>query len=204
MEKRTGFFELCWDNLLQLILLNLCFFLCSILVVTLPSAFTALCAAAQRMESQLSHPIKSFFACFRRELFSALPLGILFIALPCGLLYGCYFYMQAAAGMFTLVLSLFCLICAYLLFCAGQLAFHIEAAVCLRTRDVLQDTGILLAQHPRLFFTWLAAAVLVPAACILLLPYSLPISILLCFSLSALCSARGVRLLIETEIIKEE
>ena len=204
MEKRRGFFKICWDNLLSLILLNLCFLLCSILLVTLPAAYTALCAAAQRMDREEAHPVKSFFACFRREILSALPLGLLFMLVPAGLLFGWLFYMQAAAGLFTLVLSLFCLIGAYLLFCAGQLAFHIEAAVCLRTRDVLQDTCILLEQHPRLLFTWLAAAVFVPAVCALLLPYSLPISILLCFSLSALCSARGVRLLIETEIIKEE
>lgn len=205
MDRNTGFFRICWDNLLSLIVLNLLFLLGSVPLVTLPAAFAALCRGTQTCLRGDAHPVRQFLAAFRRELFSALAPGLLFLLFPACLLYGCVFYRQAAAqASWLLIPSVFCLVAVYLLLCCGHMAFHMLARVQLSAWQLIRNSVLLMLQVPRLLFTWLAAAVWLPVIALAFFPHSLPLLLLLIFAVSALCSGRGVLPIIETTILKEE
>lgn len=204
MDRKSGFFRVCWENLLSLIALNLLFLLGSVPLVTLPAAFAALCRGTQTCLRGEAQPVRQFLAAFRRELFSALVPGLLFLALPTGLLYGCVFYRQAVAqAIWLLIPSMFCLILAYLLLCCGHIAFHMLARVQLSDGQLIRNSFLLMLQIPRLLFTWLAAAVCLPTIALAFFPHSLPLMVLLVFALSALCSGRGMLPVFETMIVKE-
>lgn len=205
MDRNTGFFRVCWDNLLSLIALNLLFLLGSAPLVTLPAAFAALCRGTQTCLRGEAHPVRQYLSSFRRELVSALAPGLLFFLLPAGLLYGCVFYRQAAAqANWLLIPAVFCLVVAYLLLCCGHVAFQMLARVQLSAGQLIRNSVLLMLQVPRLLFTWLAAAVCLPVIALAFFPHSLPLLLLLIFAVSALCSGRGVLPIIETTILKEE
>lgn len=200
----TGFLKLCWEELLTLIELNLLFLLCCCPVFTIPAAITALSRACQDCLLGKGQLFRAFLHSFRRNLTAALPLGGVFLVMPAGLLYGCVFYYRLAAGNFLwLICSLFCLIGAYVLFCASALGFHIIARVELTAGAAVRDAFVLLFLHPQLLFTWLLLAVLIPAAAVWLFPGTLPVLLLLTWALSALASARGTVLLICRCLLKK-
>lgn len=205
MDRKSGFFRVCWENLLSLIALNLLFLLGSVPLVTLPAAFAALCRGTQTCLRGEGRPVRQFLAAFCRELFSALAPGLLFLGLPAGLLYGCVYYRQAAAqASWLLIPSVFCLVAACLLLCGGHIAFHMLARVQLSAGQLIRNSFLLMLQIPRLLFTWLAAAVCLPVIALAFFPHDLPLLALLVFALSALCSGRGLLPVIETMILKEE
>lgn len=185
------FFRLCWDNLLTLIGLNLLFLACSLPVVTLPASLTALAGAGQALLEGEGSALRRFLKVFRRELFRAMPTGFAILLPEAAAVWGCIFYRGAFTGLLPTALSAFCLVCAYLLFCAGAYCFNMLARVELGSAALLRNSFALVFMCPRPLFTWLLAAFLLPLAGALLLPHSVPLLALLLIAASGLSAARG-------------
>lgn len=97
------FFRLCWDNLLTLIGLNLLFLICCVPLVTLPAALTALAGAGQALLEGEGGALRRFLRVFRRELFRAMPAGLVMLLLEAAAIWGCLFY-RSFAGLLPMVL----------------------------------------------------------------------------------------------------
>lgn len=188
-----SFFRICWDNLLTLIGLNLLFLLLSVPLITASASATALARSCQDIILGKGHPYKNFLSSFHQNLVMSLPIGILSAGTVAGLLYGTWFYAQMARDTpVLLVFSFFCLVCLYLCFCVGMIGFQIIARIHLPTVAVLKDAFILVMKNPRLLFTWLMIAFLVPVVTAWFFPRTIPIMLLLPCSVSCLATARGV------------
>lgn len=200
---RTSFFRTCWDNLPALMGLNLLFLLLCLPAVTIPAGMVALGRSCQDILLGKGHPFKAFFHSFRRNLWSAVPVGAVLIGITAGLLYGCLFYSRMARESEAwLACAVFCFVGAYVAFCAGAIGFQIVARVELPAAAVLRDAFLLLLQNPRLLFTWLLLAFLFPAVTLCLLPRSFPVLVLLPWALSALAAARGVTGIIFCQLVR--
>lgn len=105
-------------------------------------------------------------------------------------IWGCLFY-RSFAGLLPMVLSVFCLVCAYIVFCAGAYCFNMLARVELGFAGLLHNSFALVFMCPRPLFTWLLLAFILPLAGAFLLPHSVPLLALLLISASGLAAARG-------------
>lgn len=185
------FFRLCWDNLLTLIGLNLLFLVCSVPLVTLPASLTALAGAGQALLEGEGGALRCFLLVFRRELFRALPAGLFMLLLEAAAVWGCLFYRSAFTGLLPTALSVFCLVCAYIVFCAGAYCFNMLARVELGFAGLVRNSFALVFMCPRPLFTWLLLSFMLPLAGAFLLPHSVPLLVLLLISASSLAAARG-------------
>ena len=95
------------------------------------------------------------------------------------------------AVSFTGALPGFCLVCAYIVFCAGVYCFNMLARVELGFAGLLRNSFALVFMCPRPLFTWLLLAFILPLAGAFLLPHSVPLLALLLISASGLAAARG-------------
>lgn len=201
----ASFFRICWDNLLTLMGLNLLFLLLCLPVITVPAGMAALSRACQDMLLGKGRLFKAFFRSFRRNLWTAVPVGAVLIGIPAGLLYGCLFYSRMARESEAwLVCAIFCFMGAYVAFCVGAIGFQIAARVELSAAAVLRDALLLLLRNPRLLFTWLFLAFLFPAVTIWFFPRSFPVLLLLPCALSGLAAARGVVGIILDQLVSGE
>ena len=103
---------------------------------------------------------------------------------------GCLFY-RSFAGLLPAALSVFCLVCAYIVFCAGAYCLNMLARVELGFAGLLRNSFALVFMCPRPLFTWLLLAFILPLAGAFLLPHSVPLLALLLISASGLAAARG-------------
>lgn len=185
------FFRICWDNLLTLIGLNLLFLACSVPLVTLPASLTALAGAGQALLEGEGGALRRFLRVFRRELFRAMPAGLIMLLLEAATIWGCLFYRSAFTGLLPTALSVFCLVCAYIVFCAGAYCFNMLARVELGFAGLMRNSFALVFMCPRPLFTWLLLSFMLPLAGAVLLPHSVPLLVLLLISASSLAAARG-------------
>ena len=134
--------------------------------------------------------MRRFLRVFRRELFRAMPAGLVMLLLEAAAVCGCLFY-RSFAGLLPAALSVFCLVCAYIVFCAGAYCLNMLARVELGFAGLLRNSFALVFMCPRPLFTWLLLAFILPLAGAFLLPHSVPLLALLLISASGLAAARG-------------
>ena len=202
--RSAGFVRLCFEKLLPLIVLNLLFLLTCLPVVTVSAGWTALCSACQGLLLDEKQPYRRFWSSFRANFLPSLLLGVIFFAGPAAILYGCWFYFHLSEGAgIAVAISCFCLICSYLLWCAGSFAFSMQARVKLRLSALLKNAFTLIFRCPRLALGWLLLSFVLTAAVILLLPYSFPWLALLGAALPCFTASRGVLPVIDDLIVKE-
>lgn len=189
-----------WNQLLTLIGLNLLFWLLCLPVVTFPAAITALNCACRHCLDDRGDLFSVFFRCFRRNLFAAIPYGILALVGAGGFLYGTLFYYRLGSdSLLFLTLSVFCLIAFYLLSVMMGLVFQLLSLEEKRFGNTLKLAAGIVLGDPALLFTWLLLAFAAFALCIWFLPHSLPLLTLLGAALPALFTAKAVLPKIETE-----
>lgn len=184
------FFRLCWDELPTLMGLNLLFLLCAAPLLTLPAALTALAGASQALLEGERGALRRFLRVFRRELLRAVPAGLAVLLPEAAAVWGCLFY-RAFAGLLPTALSAFCLVCAYVIYCAGACCFNMLARVELGFAALVRNSFVLVLMFPRRLFTWPLLSFILLLAGALLLPHSAPLMLLLGFSVSGLAAARG-------------
>lgn len=194
-NKKThrGFLIFCWENLFALVILNLLFLLCSIPVVTFPAAATALSRGCQSCLEEEGKPVKQFFSCFRRAVFSAMPMGLALLAGHAGLIYCIMFYVANYGGSIVgMVCAMFCMVSFYLLFAITSCVFHIQARLECSGRTGLRNAVRIMIREYQLLFTWIALSFAIVGVFAWFFPYTFPLALLLAFSLSNMASARGV------------
>ena len=202
---KESFLKVLWRNLLTLILLNLAFIASCAGVVTIPAAGVGLCRGVQCCLRGDNGALREYGKAFRGSILCALPVGLLFGVLLIASAYGCLFYRQNFDGRFILLpLSVFCLIVLLLSHGAMIYAFNMVAAVELPTGKLIKNAFLLLVVDVRHLLTWpmLSAAILLIN--VLLFPRTLPLLLLLTFSVSALCGARGAIPVIEQYITEDD
>lgn len=200
----SSFIRLCWDNLLWLIVLNVFFLLCCILVVTIPAACTALCRALQGLLLGEKVKVQTFFKSFRANLFCSLPIGLIFVLGPALIAYGCLFYFQVSQGDgFAVVLSIFCMVCIYIVFCVGLFSFNIMARVELKAGEVIRNAFNLTFMYPKISWTWSLLSFSLFVGMLASFPRSLPLLVLLGGSLPGFAAARGVLPIIDALIVND-
>lgn len=202
--RSAGFVRLCFEKLLPLVVLNLLFLLTCFPVLTASAGWTALCSACQGLLLDEKQPYRRFWSAFRINFLPSLPLGVIFFAGPAVILYGCWFYFRLSEGTgFAVAISCFCLICGYLLWCAGSFAFSMLARVKLKFSALLKNAFALTFCFPRLALGWLLLSFALTAAVVLLLPYSFPWLALLGAALPCFAASRGVLPVIDDLVVKE-
>lgn len=202
--RSAGFVRLCFEKLLPLVVLNLLFLLTCLPVLTASAGWTALCSACQGLLLDEKQPYRRFWSAFRINFLPSLPLGVIFFAGPAAVLYGCWFYFRLSEGTgFAVAISCFCLICGYLLWCAGCFAFSMLARVELKFSALLKNAFALTLRFPRLALGWLLLSFALTAAVVLLLPYSFPWLALLGAALPCFAASRGVLPVIDDLVVKE-
>ena len=186
--RSAGYVRLCFEKLLPLVVLNLLFLLTCLPVLTASAGWTALCSACQGLLLDEKQPYRRFWRAFRVDF----------------LLYGCWFYFRLSEGTgFAAAISCFCLICGYLLWCAGSFAFSMLARVELKFSALLKNAFALTFRFPRLALGWLLLSFALMAAVVLLLPYSFPWLALLGAALPCFAASRGVLPVIDDLVVKE-
>lgn len=202
--RSAGFVRLCFEKLLPLVVLNLLFLLTCLPVLTAGAGWTALCSACQGLLLDEKQPYRRFWRAFRANFLPSLPLGVIFFAGPAAVLYGCWFYSRLSEGTgIAAAISCFCLVCSYLLWCAGAFAFSMLARVELKLSALLKNAFTLTFRFPRLALGWLLLSFALTAAVILLLPYSFPWLALLGAALPCFTASRGALPVIDDLIVKE-
>lgn len=202
--RSVGFARLCFERLLPLVVLNILFLLTCLPVLTASAGWTALCSACQGLLLDEKQPYRRFWRAFRVNFLPSLLLGVIFFAGPAAVLYGCWFYFRLSERMgFAAAISCFCLICSYLLWCAGSFAFSMLARVELKFSALLKNAFTLIFRFPRLALGWLLLSFALTAAVILLLPYSFPWLALLGAALPCFAASRGVLPVIDDFVVKE-
>ena len=202
---RTGFLRLCWDNLLRLMGLNLLFMLCCAPVLSAPAAAAALSRACQAMLYGEKDVFRQYFRSLRVNLFSALPLGALFAAGSAALIYGCLFYYNLSRGEgLAVAAAIFCMVCVYILYCAGIFAFQMLARVELKTAGIIRNAFLLTFRQSSVAWGWGTLSFALLAAFILIFPYSTPALCLLGFSLPCFAASRGALPIIDDLIVRGE
>ena len=202
--RSAGFVRLCFEKLLPLVVLNLLFLLTCLPVLTASAGWTALCSACQGLLLDEKQLYRRFWRAFRANFLPSLPLGVIFFAGPAAVLYGCWFYFRFSEGTgIAVAISCFCLICSYLLWCAGAFAFLMLARVELKLSALLKNAFTLTFRCPRLALGWLLFSFVLTAAVILLLPYSFPWLALLGAALPCFTASRGALPVIDDLIVKE-
>lgn len=205
MDSDTGFLRLLWQNLFWLIILNLLFLVCCLGIVTIPAAAAALHSACQSILLGRSGLVRLFWHSFRAHLLRAISVGLCFLAGPLLALYGCVFYFQLSRGSGPmLALSVFALVCLYLLFCMGGFAFCMLCRVELGTGAVIRNAFFLTFRCPAMVLGWGLPAFAIPAAIAATFPYSLPWLVLLGAAVPCLIQERGALPIIDTLIVNEE
>lgn len=203
-ERNDGLLRACLEKLLPLIVLNLFFLLTCLPVLTLPAGWAALNRACQELLLEHKGVYRRFWRSVRENLFSALLPGLLFLAGPFVLLYGCLFYYRLSeGGGLLLAFSCFCLVSGYLLSCIGAFAFQMQAYVTLKLPAILKNAFYLTFGNRRIVLGRLLLSFALSAAIWLLLPYSLPWAILLGAALPCFVMTAGVFPVLEAKIVKE-
>lgn len=201
---KESFAKIVWHNLLTLILLNLAFIAACLPLITVPAAAVGLYKGVYCCLRGKSKAMAEFWKAFRGSLFSALPVGLFFVAVMSAAAYGCIFYRMNYSGRFILLpVSVFCLLVLYLSYAAMTYAFTMLAAVELPVKKLIKNAFLLLLADAKNLFSWPALSAAIMLFSILLFPRSLAVMMLLSFSAAAVTGARGAMPLIDL-YIKEE
>lgn len=200
----NSFVSFCFRNLFTLIGLNLLFLLTCIPVLTIPASLTALANACHTLLADEKPSVRKYFRSFKLNFLPALPIGFIFVLGPMMVFYGCLFYYSISETTeMAIVLSVFCLICVYVLFCVGMFAFQSLARVNLRATLIIKNAFYLTFQHPRLIFSWFLIAFITIMAIWGGFPYSFPWLLLIGVSLPCIIVSRGALPIINSTIVKE-
>lgn len=177
MSTYPTFVAILYENLDKLVLLNLLFLICSLPVVTLPAAYTALTMCMQKLvRADVLHARSDFFQTFRKSLFRSLPVGLMAFGLPFLCSYTVPFYREllSQSAMFYIPLVI-CCSCAGIGLMAGFYAFPMLAAVELPLGGVFRNALALV--FIRLGQSLLGAAVLAVITLVVVLTF--PVSLIL-------------------------
>ncbi len=195
-------FHVMISRLLSLIALNVMYVVCCIPLVTIPSASVAMMKCVGLMLAEEDFPLFSvFFAALKSEFLKTLAVGWLMLLLLFGALFGALFYWSADAQI-TLIPAVFCAILAVLLFSAYNNLLYMLANVRLPFGALIKNAFLLLFARSLRGVAASSGALLILTACAWWFPRSIPILLLIAFSVSALVACFGVRDVIETYIIK--
>lgn len=194
-------FRVMLRRLLSLMGLSLLFFLCALPLVTLPAACSGLMRSARLLLRETEGSVvAAFFRAFRSEFFKTAAAGLPMLGLLvfsfCAALY--YWSLEWA---FALPLMLFCLFAGICLFAATGFLFAMTERVSLPPGRLLKNAFLLPFLRP---YHGLAAAVCVcalQAVLLCLLPYALPVFVLVGPAFSALIMSFGMKDTVEAHIL---
>ena len=190
------------SRLLPLIGLNLLFCVTALPVVTLPNAFASLYRCTSLLLKEEEFPLlKTYVRAFQSEFFKTLAAGWTVLLLLFGAVYGALFYWSVNSAT-ALVFSLLCLVLAAYLYIVSCNLFYMIARIRLPIGALLKNAFLLAFVQPiRKTAACLLSALIVGAAA-WWFPQTLPVVLLIVFSLATLIACFGVRDKIEQSVVR--
>ncbi len=195
-------FHVTISRLLSLIALNLLYVAFCVPLVTVPAASAALmkCVGLMLEEEDFSL-FGTFFTAFKSDFLKTLAAGWLMLLLFAGAVFGALFYWSAGSSL-ALVPSVFCAILSMLLFAALNNLLCMLAKVRLPFGALVKNAFLLLFIRPLRGVAASCVSFLILAACAWWFPRSIPVLLLIAFSLSALIACFGARGALEKHVVK--
>lgn len=205
LPKRIGFTLIAHvliTRLLSLIALNLVFCLSALPLVTLPNALTALYRCIGLVLREEEFPLfRTFFKAFQSEFFKTLAAGWLVLLLLFGAIFCIAFYWSVSYAAALLFVMLSAVLAVYLYMVCCNL-FYMLSRMRLPVGALLKNAFLLVFLQPIGKTAVCLISMLMLGACAWWFPRTLPIALLIGFSLAALIACFGVRDKIEQSVIR--
>lgn len=197
-KEKKRFFQF-WDlfcrKFTKLIKLNLLFLLFCIPIVTIGPAFAAMTKIARYyVEEKPVFLLSDFWAAFKENFFQALPIGILHL----GLIYIIwqaffFYYVQAHSnGLFWILIGIILLLAILILF-SSYYIYLVMVSVSLKLWQILKNSVMFIFIGIRTNLLTLLFATSIMALSILAMPLSIPVFLLIGFSMSTLITVFNSR-----------
>lgn len=204
LPKRTGLSLLAHvmiSRLLTLIALNLLFCLTALPIVTLPNAISALYRCIGLVLREEEFPVfKTYFKAFQSEFFKTLAAGWTVLILLFGAIVCAVFY-WSVRGDAAILFAMMCAVLAIYLYAVCCNLFYMLSRMRLPVGALLKNAFLLVFLQPIKKTAVCLISLLVLGACAWWFPGTLPIVILIGFSLATLIACYGVRDKIEQSVI---
>ncbi len=194
LRKRLfAFLKILYHELFEIMELNLLFLLLCIPVVTIPPVCAAMSKVTLCMVRQKEYSLrKTFWPTFRQSFGKSLLGGGALILGQLSAGYGMLFYYQLLETPIFYIPFLLTTVLAVLLTAAELFLFPLIATVDLPLLAILKNAVLLPMLYPCRILAALLLIGLLTATCILLIPYTAPVILLLLFSVSSLIAAAAV------------
>ena len=197
-QEKKRFFQF-WDLFLRkftkMIKLNLLFLLCCIPIVTIGPAFAAMTKIARYyVEEKPVFLLSDFWDAFKENFWQALPVGIFHLAMIYVLWQAfLFYYVQAVNNAFFWILIAIIIIIAFLLLFMSYYIYLIMVSVSLKLMQILKNALMFVFIGIRTNFLTFIFATGVMALSIFGMPLSIPVFLLIGFSMSALITVFNSR-----------
>lgn len=203
--QKTGFALLAHvviTRLLPLIGLNLVFCVAALPIVTLPNAIAALYRCTSLLLREEEFPLlKTFVQAFRSEFCKTLAAGWAVLLLLCGAGFGFVFYWSINSAA-ALPFAMLCTVLAAYLYLAGCNLFYMLSRASLPLGALLKNAMVLVFLQPLGKTALCLLSLLLLGASAWWFPRTLPVVILIAYSLAALLACYAVREKIEHSVVR--
>lgn len=203
--KRIGFALLTHvliTRLLTLIGLNLLFCVTALPIVTLPNAFASLYYCTNLLLREEEFPLlKTYFKAFQSEFLKTLGAGWVVLLLLAGAVFGALFYWSVNSAV-ALVFSFLCLILGVYLYIVSCNLFYMLARIRLPVGALLKNAFLLAFLQPIKQTAVCLLSALIIGAAAWWFPQTLPVMLLIIFSVAVMIACYGVRDKIEKSIVR--
>lgn len=188
-----SFFKILYVEMFEIMGLNLLFLVSCLPVVTIPAACTAMSRVTLCMVRQEEYSLrKTFWRTFHQNFGKSLLGGmLLFLGLGASG-YGVLFYFRMLEHSVFYLPFLLSFAVAVVLSAAGLFLFPLIATIDLPLRALLKNAVLLPFLYPYKILAALLVLGVLGSVCILLAPHTVPIILLLLFSVSSLIAANAV------------
>ena len=189
-------------RLLTLIGLNLLFCVTALPIVTLPNAFASLYYCTNLLLREEEFPLlKTYFKAFQSEFLKTLGAGWVILLLLFGAVFGALFYWSINSAV-ALVFSFLCLILSVYLYIVSCNLFYMLARIRLPVGALLKNAFLLAFLQPIKQTAACLLSALIIGAATWWFPQTLPVMLLIIFSVAVMIACYGVRDKIEKSIVR--
>lgn len=176
-----GYFQIWFHNFFDLVLLNLCFVLTSLPILTFGASWCALIQVCKNYATDENvYPIKMYFSCFKKMLIKQSGFALLYNIILFVIGFSFYFYFAFAKSFVVLyVPALISLIAELVALMMSCFAYPIACESDFGFIQIFKRSFINVFENIKKAFAYLLAVIIVLVAILAFFPYSLPIVLFL-------------------------
>lgn len=174
-------------NILSFIYLNILFIICSLPIVTIPTANIALTKAMQNMvmDNEKHSPFISFMLSFKQNIESGILITITYgTIIACCITTIMFYHNNADTNISFAFLQAASSIILFIVFLSVLMVVQIEAAINIKFIDAVKNSFILIIMAPMKIIAIAVLWIVVVSTALLRFPFSVPVLLMIVFSLS--------------------